>query len=650
MLACRAGVTSIVRRMVLTPQFTADSSWLDELLARLPAAKVAVFGDLCLDAYWEIDALARVDSLETGLPVRFVQAQRYTPGGAANVAANLAALGVGAVELVGLVGADLFGQELLRQLVARGIPISGILPGPADWQTPVYVKPMLERKELNRFDFGTANPPALEAWKNALGRFEAALARCRVAVINQQIVGGWDGERLAALRAVMVRHPETLFMVDSRDHAAEFPHAFLKLNLAEAARLLPESASENGEAGLAEARALVKRQGRPVAVTRGEHGLVLATRDEVCSVPGVDLPGAVDPVGAGDAALAALAAAFAVGAGALEAATFANLAAAITTRQIGVTGVATPELLRAAGPAPDYVHQPRLAARLDLAHYAAGSRLEMVTARKPARLIRHAIFDHDGTVSTLRQGWEAIMEPMMLAAILGPKAADCDEATHARVVATVRTFIDRTTGIQTLAQMKGLADLVRDFGFVAPAAVLDEHGYKAIYNEALLTLVRERRQQLERGELAPADWQIKNAVPLLERLRDAGVTLYLASGTDEADVIDEAKALGYAELFNGGIYGAVGDLRVEAKRVVLDRLIRTGGIEGGDLVVLGDGPVEIREGRRRGAFTVGVASDEVRRHGLDAKKRSRLIRAGADVVVPDFSQLDRLWAVLGLAR
>ena len=239
------------------------------------------------------------------------------------------------------------------------------------------------------------------------------------------------------------------------------------------------------------------------------------------------------------------------------------------------------------------------------------------------------------------------MEPMMLKAILGPRAGDSDDATLARLTAVVRAFIDRTTGIQTLAQMKGLVDLVRENGFVAPSDILDEHGYKAIFNEELLTLVHAREAQLKRGDLAPADWQIKNALPLLQRLHAAGVKLYLASGTDEGDVIAEARALGYAHLFTG-IHGSVGDLKVEAKRVVLERIIREGGLGGEELVVFGDGPVEIREGRRRGAFTVGVASDEVRRHGLDLCKRTRLIRAGADIVLPDFSQLDALWACLNL--
>ena len=106
--------------------------------------------------------------------------------------------------------------------------------------------------------------------------------------------------------------------------------------------------------------------------------------------------------------------------------------------------------------------------------------------------------------------------------------------------------------------------------------------------------------------------------------------------------------MGYAHLFNGGIHGAVGDLKVEAKRVVVERIIQIGGIGGTELLVVGDGPVELREGGRHNALRLGVASNEHCRYGLDLTKRSRLIRAGADLIIPDFSQKDRLLPFLGL--
>ena len=80
----------------------------------------------------------------------------------------------------------------------------------------------------------------------------------------------------------------------------------------------------------------------------------------------------------------------------------------------------------------------------------------------------------------------------------------------------------------------------------------------------------------------------------------AGMKLYLASGTDVEDVRAEAAALGFAEFFEGRIYGSVGDVNVEAKRVVLDRIFRDNAISPEALVTIGDGPVKMRETRKTG--------------------------------------------------
>jgi phosphoglycolate phosphatase-like HAD superfamily hydrolase len=112
-----------------------------------------------------------------------------------------------------------------------------------------------------------------------------------------------------------------------------------------------------------------------------------------------------------------------------------------------------------------------------------------------------------------------------------------------------------------------LVELVKEFGLVPADQILDEFGYKAIYNEELLKMVKVREGKLSRGELALEDFTLKNAVLLLEKLHKAGVKLYLASGTDEEDVKNEARILGYDHLFEGGIYGAVGDVTKEAKKL-----------------------------------------------------------------------------------
>jgi phosphoglycolate phosphatase-like HAD superfamily hydrolase len=196
--------------------------------------------------------------------------------------------------------------------------------------------------------------------------------------------------------------------------------------------------------------------------------------------------------------------------------------------------------------------------------------------------------------------------------------------------------------------MKALSDLVRQCGFVTESDILDAHGYKHVFNVDLLKMVKQRVDKLGDGELDSEDFQIKNARLLLEALHRQGVKLYLASGTDQADVVEEAEAMGYAHLFEGRIFGAVGDLDVEAKKLVLERIIREHDLEGHEFATFGDGPVEMRETERRGGLCIGVASDELRRFGLNPAKRRRLIRAGANLIIPDYSQLPALLKVLQL--
>ena len=179
--------------------------------------------------------------------------------------------------------------------------------------------------------------------------------------------------------------------------------------------------------------------------------------------------------------------------------------------------------------------------------------------------------------------------------------------------------------------------------------MLDEFGYKQIYNDELLKMVKEREKKYKNGELSLEDFTMKNAIPFLQKLYDSGVKLYLASGTDVDDVATEARVLGYDHLFEGRIYGAVGDVNKEAKKIVLDRILDTIGTAAtGKVVTFGDGPVEIRETNKRGGITIGVASNELRRYGLNESKRTRLIKAGADVIIPDFSQISQLLELLNI--
>jgi rfaE bifunctional protein kinase chain/domain len=620
---------------------------LPRLLERIRAVSVGVIGDFCLDAYLLLDPAGSEISVETGLATLAVREQRYSLGGAGNVAANLRALGVGSVRVFGVAGDDPFGWQMLRLLEQGKADVRGLLVQREAWQTPTYTKPYEGEEEGRRIDYGNFNQLGPETAEALLAGLEESAGELDLLVVNQQLEHGIHTPGLrAGLVDFIARHLDLPVVVDSRGYSAEFHGAMRKLNEREASRLagLPP-----GGDGLERARSLAeelyRRWNRPLFLSRGEFGCLVHDGEACREVPGLAVPGPVDPVGAGDSLLAGIAAALAAGEDPLGAAELGNLAAGVTVQKLRVTGTASPEEILAIGSSPDYRYHPEVALDPRRANYLEDTEIELVAVLPRRLALRHAVFDHDGTLSTLRQGWAEVMEPVMLKAILGDHPAG--PALYQKVRERVRDFIDRTTGVQTLAQMKGLAQMVREFGLVPEESILDEHGYKALYNRELMAVVGRRLARLARGELEAEDFRLKGAAAFLRELAGRGVKLYLASGTDQADAEEEARALGYGELFEGRIYGARGSLAHEPKRVVLERILGEVGARGlNSLATFGDGPVEIRETRKRGGLAVGVASDEVRRFGLDAGKRSRLIQAGADLIIPDFSQAQRLLELL----
>jgi phosphoglycolate phosphatase len=240
---------------------------------------------------------------------------------------------------------------------------------------------------------------------------------------------------------------------------------------------------------------------------------------------------------------------------------------------------------------------------------------------------RHALFDFDGTISVIREGWERVMVSMMVEVIGG----DADGAIRREV----EQYVDESTGLQTILQMDWLVEAVARRRGADKARSAEE--YKAIYNTRLLGAIRERLTGLERAQTRPEELMVAGAEAFLQALAERGLSLCVASGTDVEDVRLEAAALGVAKHFQGGIFGAVGASRACSKAAVIRGILDADGLAGPELLVVGDGPVEIREGKARGAVTVGVASDEVRRRGLNPRKRERLAAAGADILIPDFT-------------
>jgi len=269
------------------------------------------------------------------------------------------------------------------------------------------------------------------------------------------------------------------------------------------------------------------------------------------------------------------------------------------------------------------------------AGFLEGSTVEVLRGISRTQRPRCALFDFDGTLSLIREGWPQVMIPMMVAILKQSGTGESDEELD-RVVTD---FVTELTGRQTIYQMIRLAEELGKRGGI-PA---DPQEYKNRYLDLLMEKIRHRRMRLRTGKALPADYLVPGSVQMLRALRERGVRLYLASGTDEQYVREEARLLELDGFFGRHIYGAQRDYANHSKRMVIERILRENRIDGASLVGFGDGYVEIENVKSCGGIAVALATDEANPGGApDPWKRTRLSAAGADLSVPDF----RDWKIL----
>ena len=251
--------------------------------------------------------------------------------------------------------------------------------------------------------------------------------------------------------------------------------------------------------------------------------------------------------------------------------------------------------------------------------------------------IRFAVFDFDGTISLIREGWQQIMIPMMVEILQGTGTNESLE----ELTRIVRLFVTDLTGKQTIYQMIRLKEEVEKRGGKAEEPLT----YKEIYHNRLMERIISRLEGLRNGMIDPVEYVVPGTYQILDLARKYNLRCYLASGTDEKYVLDEAALLkvdGYFEK----LYGAQDDYKNFSKRMVIQQIIAENNLHGDEVVAFGDGFVEIEEMKNVGGIAVGVATNEATREGVDEWKRERLITAGADLIIPDFRGWEELESVL----
>jgi phosphoglycolate phosphatase-like HAD superfamily hydrolase len=264
--------------------------------------------------------------------------------------------------------------------------------------------------------------------------------------------------------------------------------------------------------------------------------------------------------------------------------------------------------------------------------------IESIRPEATAAHARVALFDFDGTLSLIRSGWVDVMVPMMVEILLDLKTGE----SEAELRAIVEDFVWRLTGKETIYQMMEFAEHVKRRGGKA----LDPLEYKKMYLDLLWVRIVGRIEDLKKGHTSPEQYMVPGARALLESLKERGLKMYLASGTDEIYMKEEARLLDVARYFDGGVYGAQDDYKSFSKKILIQRILSTSDVAGREILGFGDGYVEIEEVKQVGGVTVGVATTEPECRVVDDWKRRRLIGVGADYIVPNYLCHDQLIATL----
>ena len=299
-------------------------------------ARVLVVGDVMLDRYWYGDA-SRI-SPEAPVPVLLFREEEYRLGGAANVAANCAALGA-ATRLLSVVGRDDAGARLAKLLQGKRVVAS--LHRDPRVHTTQKLRLIARRQQLLRIDM--EKPPSTEVLASKLADFRKALRECDVVLLSDY---GKGGLMHIATMIREARRAKKLVLVDPKgdDYQRYEGASIITPNLAELRQVVGSWKDEKDLASRAHAlREKLKLDA--LLLTRSEDGMTLFRNRKTFQVKG-EKREVSDVTGAGDTVIATLAVMLAAGEGFESAVRIANRAGGIKVTKFGTAEVTLAELFR----------------------------------------------------------------------------------------------------------------------------------------------------------------------------------------------------------------------------------------------------------------------------------------------------------------
>lgn len=305
---------------------------LIRILGKFKGKNILVVGDIMLDKY----IFGKVERISPEAPVQVVEVEKesYVPGGAANVANNISALG-GNTFMIGVVGKDKESEILISELNKRGINTQGILTD-KDKPTTQKVRVLGQKQQLLRIDYEKKEYLSRDFEKKMISTIKNMISGSEAIIISDYAKGVITGNLMKEIK-VMAKG-KTLVIDPKPKHKSFYSNASIVTpNTKEAIEMTGiEDIETTG-------KQLLNQLNSPILITRGEKGMSLFEKEDITNIP-TKAKEVYDVSGAGDTVVAALALALASGATLKEAATLANHAAGIKVGKLGTSTVTIDEI------------------------------------------------------------------------------------------------------------------------------------------------------------------------------------------------------------------------------------------------------------------------------------------------------------------
>jgi len=319
-----------------------ENGGLLDVIERFSGVSVLVVGDLMLDRYW-FGRATRI-SPEAPVPVVLLGSETFVPGGAGNVAANLAGLGA-RVFIAGVLGDDASGRDLSAELEARGIAANCLVTAD-DRQTITKTRVLVKNQQIARIDDETVSPLPRGVQEELLERVASVMPDVGAVVLSDYAKGCLT----KSLVQEVISNARSLgkpVLVDpkGRDMTKYAGATMLTPNLIEALNAAGIDGTDEAMAAAAAERILSEVELGALLITLGEHGMMLfEPPNEPAHFPSMARQ-VFDVTGAGDTVMAILSASIAAGASLQEGITLANIGAGISVEKVG-TSIVRPDELR----------------------------------------------------------------------------------------------------------------------------------------------------------------------------------------------------------------------------------------------------------------------------------------------------------------